>query len=170
LWPNHSPKIEKESGFSQGAGISREFETRGIARRRDRPSPVERPPVKRHRGEPGHTRDTRDTRTHKGTQTTQTNLTNIQTQLKDQLVQRCDTERHHCHARRNPPHGVKLLICMRVCVNANVCLCELTRLPLCSLMPHSPTYATRFTFDFYMYHMRVCHAQHASIFARVASL
>jgi len=26
-------------------------------------------PVKRHRGEPGHTRDTRDTRTHKGTQT-----------------------------------------------------------------------------------------------------
>jgi len=28
-------------------------------------------PVKRHRGEPGHTRDTRDTRTHKGSQTTQ---------------------------------------------------------------------------------------------------
>ena len=27
-------------------------------------------PVKRHRGEPGHTRDTRDTRTHKGTRTT----------------------------------------------------------------------------------------------------
>jgi len=25
-------------------------------------------PVKRHRGEPGHTRDTRNTRTHKGTQ------------------------------------------------------------------------------------------------------
>jgi len=36
-------------------------------------------PVKRHRGEPGHTRDTRDTRTHKGTRTTQTNLTTIQT-------------------------------------------------------------------------------------------
>jgi len=34
-------------------------------------------PVKRHRGEPGHTRDTRDTRTHKGTRTTQTNLTTI---------------------------------------------------------------------------------------------
>jgi hypothetical protein len=33
-------------------------------------------PVKRHRGEPGHTRDTR---THKGTRTTQTNLTTIQT-------------------------------------------------------------------------------------------
>jgi len=33
-------------------------------------------PVKRHRGEPGHTRDTRDTRTHKGTQT---NLTTNQT-------------------------------------------------------------------------------------------
>jgi hypothetical protein len=32
-------------------------------------------PVKRHRGEPGHTRDTRDTRTHKGTQTnTRVNL------------------------------------------------------------------------------------------------
>jgi len=37
------------------------------------PYPV---PVKRHRGEPGHTRDTR---THKGTRTTQTNLTTIQT-------------------------------------------------------------------------------------------
>ena len=36
-------------------------------------------PVKRHRGEPGHTRDTRNTRTHKGTQTTQTNLTTIET-------------------------------------------------------------------------------------------
>jgi len=36
-------------------------------------------PVKRHRGQPGHTRDTRDTRTHKGTRTTQTNLTTIQT-------------------------------------------------------------------------------------------
>ena len=33
-------------------------------------------PVKRHRGEPGHTRDTR---THKGTRTAQTNLTTIQT-------------------------------------------------------------------------------------------
>jgi len=33
-------------------------------------------PVKRHRGEPGHTRDTRDTRTHKGIQT---NLTTNQT-------------------------------------------------------------------------------------------
>ena len=30
---------------------------------------------KKHRGEPGHSRDTRDTRTHKGTRTTQTNLT-----------------------------------------------------------------------------------------------
>jgi hypothetical protein len=33
-------------------------------------------PVKRHRGEPGHTRDTR---THRGTRTAQTNLTTIQT-------------------------------------------------------------------------------------------
>ena len=45
------------------------------------PVPVKRHrvPVKRHRGEPGHTRDTRDTRTHKGTRTTQTNLATIQT-------------------------------------------------------------------------------------------
>ena len=34
-------------------------------------------PVKRHRGEPGHTRDTR---AHTGTRLTQTNLTTIQTQ------------------------------------------------------------------------------------------
>ena len=33
--------------------------------------------VKRHRGEPGHTRDTRDTRAHAGTRITQTNLTTI---------------------------------------------------------------------------------------------
>ena len=33
-------------------------------------------PVKRHRGEPGHTRDTRDTRAHAGTRNT-TNLTTI---------------------------------------------------------------------------------------------
>ena len=32
-------------------------------------------PVKRHRGEPGHTRDTRDTRAHAGTRITRTNLT-----------------------------------------------------------------------------------------------
>ena len=34
-------------------------------------------PVKRHRGEPGHTRDTRDTRAHAGTRITRTNLTTI---------------------------------------------------------------------------------------------
>ena len=33
--------------------------------------------VKRHRGEPGHTRDTRDTRAHAGTRITRTNLTTI---------------------------------------------------------------------------------------------
>ena len=32
-------------------------------------------PVKRHRGEPGHTRDTQDTRAHAGTRITRTNLT-----------------------------------------------------------------------------------------------
>ena len=32
-------------------------------------------PVKRHRGEPGHTRDTRDTRAHAGIRITRTNLT-----------------------------------------------------------------------------------------------
>jgi len=42
-------------------------------------SSVPKTKVKRHRGEPGHTRDTRNTRTHKGTQTTQTNLTTIET-------------------------------------------------------------------------------------------
>ena len=36
--------------------------------------------VKRHRGEPGHTRDTQDTRAQTGTRITQTNLTTIQTQ------------------------------------------------------------------------------------------
>ena len=43
--------------------------------------PVKRPfrsvPVKRHRGEPGHTRDTRDTWAHAGTRITRTNLTTI---------------------------------------------------------------------------------------------
>ena len=39
-------------------------------------APNKRLLVKRHRGEPGHTRDTRDTRPHKGTQT---NLTTNQT-------------------------------------------------------------------------------------------
>ena len=34
-------------------------------------------PVKRHRREPGHTRDTRDTRAHAGTRITRTNLTTI---------------------------------------------------------------------------------------------
>ena len=34
-------------------------------------------PVKRHRGEPGHTRDTRDTRAHADTRITRTNLTTI---------------------------------------------------------------------------------------------
>ena len=34
-------------------------------------------PVKRHRGEPGHTRDTRDTRAHAGTRITRTKLTTI---------------------------------------------------------------------------------------------
>ena len=34
-------------------------------------------PVKRHRGEPGHTRDTRDTRAHASTRITRTNLTTI---------------------------------------------------------------------------------------------
>ena len=37
-------------------------------------------PVKRHRGEPGHTRGTQDTRAQTGTRITQTNLTTIQTQ------------------------------------------------------------------------------------------
>ena len=42
-----------------------------------------RMPVKRHRGEPGHTRDTRDTRTHKGTQTNlTTNRTHQQTRYR----------------------------------------------------------------------------------------
>ena len=35
------------------------------------------PSRKRHRGEPGHTRDTRDTRAHAGTRITRTNLTTI---------------------------------------------------------------------------------------------
>ena len=43
-----------------------------------RPNRVPRAvPVKRHRGEPGHTRDTRDTRAHAGTRITRTNLTTI---------------------------------------------------------------------------------------------
>jgi hypothetical protein len=46
-------------------------------------------PVKRLRGEPGHTRDTRDTRTHKGTQT---NLTTNQT-----------------HQQQTPRHPVQVL-------------------------------------------------------------
>ena len=41
------------------------------------PPTRERVTVKRHRGEPGHTRDTRDTRAHAGTRITQTNLTTI---------------------------------------------------------------------------------------------
>ena len=41
------------------------------------PPTRERGTVKRHRGEPGHTRDTRDTRAHAGTRITQTNLTTI---------------------------------------------------------------------------------------------
>ena len=41
-------------------------------------------PVKRHRGEPGHTRDTRDTRAHAGTRITRTNLTTIHPNPKTQ--------------------------------------------------------------------------------------
>jgi hypothetical protein len=53
-------------------------------------------PVKRHRGEPGHTRDTQDTRAQTGTRITpQTNLTTIQTQRHT----RTTTRRPHarCH-------------------------------------------------------------------------
>ena len=62
-------------------------------------------PVKRHRGEPGHTRDTRDTRTHKGTRTTQTNLTTIQTHHNNThparaARQRDDRSRGRLNSRR----------------------------------------------------------------------
>ena len=56
-------------------------------------------PVKRHRGEPGHTRDTR---THKGTRTAQTSLTTIQThqQLSQPACQRDDRSRGRLNSRR----------------------------------------------------------------------
>ena len=47
------------------------------ARARARAGRARQSPVKRHRGEPGHTRDTRDTRAHAGTRITRTNLTTI---------------------------------------------------------------------------------------------
>ena len=56
--------------------------------RRPKPRPTQHLPVKRHRGEPGHTRDTR---THKGTRTAQTNLTTIQTH--QQLTTRTSARR-----------------------------------------------------------------------------
>ena len=48
---------------------------RAISITRQHVYPVFSVPVKRHRGEPGHTRDTRDTRAHAGTRITRTNLT-----------------------------------------------------------------------------------------------
>jgi len=73
----------------------------------------DRIPVKRHRGEPGHTRDTR---THKGTQTTpvvasvvltftasQTNLTTIQT--------------HQQHTPRTDGCEVRPSVCNVSCVS-----------------------------------------------------
>ena len=49
----------------------------GRAHTLERAGRARQSPVKRHRGEPGHTRDTRDTRAHAGTRITRTNLTTI---------------------------------------------------------------------------------------------
>ena len=49
-------------------------------------------PVKRHRGEPGHTRDTRDTRAHAGIRITRTNLTTIHPNPKTQTRTKTATD------------------------------------------------------------------------------
>ena len=49
-------------------------------------------PVKRHRGEPGHTRDTRDTRAHAGKRITRTNLTTIHPNPKTQTRTKTATD------------------------------------------------------------------------------
>jgi hypothetical protein len=74
----------ERSGVS--ASHARLFGACGCVSGREGPETIERRleedrtlPVKRHRVEPGHTRDARDTRTHKGTRATQTNLTTIRT-------------------------------------------------------------------------------------------
>jgi hypothetical protein len=67
-------------------------------------------PVKRHRGEPGHTRDTRDTRTHKGTQTNHTTNQTHQQQTPRTLVGWDACEVRQCDS------------CVRVCPGSPRCL------------------------------------------------
>jgi hypothetical protein len=87
-------------------------------------------PVKRHRGEPGHTRDTRDTRTHKGTRTTQTNLTTIQpTNNTHPARQRDDRSRGRLNSR---------LGCLRVLRNLEKNLPEAPQAPKFFEICHSP--------------------------------
>ena len=61
---------------------------------------LENYPVKRHRGEPGHTRDTRDTRAHAGTRITRTNLTTIHPNRSGHKPAR---KPHGSHGRTSQP-------------------------------------------------------------------
>jgi hypothetical protein len=83
----HRPQSPYESGVSRHREVARALRQKiQKTQRIEDPYPPLPPPaqcqkfrlypVKRHRGEPGHTRDTR---THKGTRTAQTSLTTIQT-------------------------------------------------------------------------------------------
>ena len=70
-------------------------------------------PVKRHRGEPGHTRDTRDTRAHAGTRITQTNLTTIQTQRHTRTT---STRRPKPRPTQQPQEEPQAPVLSRVCL------------------------------------------------------
>ena len=67
--------------------------------------------VKRHRGEPGHTRDTRDTRAHAGTRITRTNLTTIHSNPtthphRDRLNSRKNSRKPGVDRSPRPTHPV----------------------------------------------------------------
>ena len=85
----------------------------GVARGRQVEFVKFKVPVKRHRGEPGHTRDTRDTRAHAGTRITQTNLTTIQTQRHTRTT---STRRPKPRPTQQPQEEPQAPVLSRVCL------------------------------------------------------